>query len=142
MVEVPPELRQQVLRLTGTLLLTEEELPLLTTGSVSDLMKEGPDTVVVKRGPGGCSIYTARKSKPFFEAPGYPVTVVDTSAAGDSFNAAFMVATLWGWPLADCAGLANAVGAAKVRKLGGGRNVPTLTEVKAVINEFDIDLEL
>jgi len=135
----PAGLRQQVLPLIDTLLLTEEEIPLLTSGPVTDLIKTGPQTIVVKRGPKGCNIYTQADQAPL-EAPAYPVTVVDTAAAGDSFNAAFIVGALWGWSLPDCARLANAVGAAKVKKLGGGRNVPTLADVRDIIAEFQIGL--
>jgi ribokinase len=144
MAAVSQDLRRKVLSLTDTLLLTVEEVPLLTDGSVRDLMlpAEGPDTVVVKRGSAGCRIYRPGVVTSPLDLPGYPVTVVDTSAAGDSFNAAFMVGTLWGWSPADCAKLANAIGAAKVRKLGGGRNVPTLAEVRAVIVEFEIEINL
>jgi sugar/nucleoside kinase (ribokinase family) len=98
--------------------------------------------VVVKQGSAGCRIYRPEEDASPIDLPGYPVTVVDSSAAGDSFNAAFIVGTLWGWPPANCAKLANAVGAAKVSKLGGGRNVPTLAEVRAIITEFEIDIEL
>lgn len=141
---VSQDLRRQALSLADTLLLTAEEVPLLTGGSVYDLISpaEGPETVVVKQGPAGCKIYRRAAGRSPLELPGYPVTVVDSSAAGDSFNAAFIVASRWGWPPADCAKLANAVGAAKVKKLGGGRNVPTLAEVRAVIAEFEIDIKL
>ncbi len=141
-VDVPPALRRKAVSLTDSLLLTTEEIHLLTTGSVADLVKLGPDTVIVKQGSKGCTIYKRPGVKPVLESPSYPVPMVDTSAAGDSFNAAFIVARLWGWSLTDCAKLANAVGAAKVKKLGGGRNVPTLDEVKTVIDEFEIGLEL
>ena len=97
---------------------------------------------MLKRGADGCAIYQNQLQKPVVDLPGYPVNVVDTAAAGDSFNAAFMVAKGWGWSLADCARLANAVGAAKVKKLGGGRNVPTLAEVRAIIKEFKVGLEV
>lgn len=134
---VPPALQQEVLAQVDTLLLTEEEIPLLAAGSVGGLIKAGPKQVVVKRGASGCAVYTAAGCNPVLEAPGYPVAVVDTAAAGDSFNAAFIAATVWGWPLAQRAKLANAVGAAKVKKLGSGRNVPTLPEVQAVLDEFE-----
>ena len=141
-VDVPPALRRQALSLTDTLLLAEVELPLLTSGPISGLRQLGPTTVVLKRGADGCAIYQNQLQKPVVDLPGYPVNVVDTAAAGDSFNAAFMVAKGWGWSLADCARLANAVGAAKVKKLGGGRNVPTLAEVRAIIKEFKVGLEV
>jgi sugar/nucleoside kinase (ribokinase family) len=53
-----------------------------------------------------------------------------------------MVATLWGWPLVACAKLANAMGAAKVKKLGGGRNVPTLAEIQQVLAQFEPEFNL
>jgi sugar/nucleoside kinase (ribokinase family) len=138
--EAPLALKRAVLSLADTVLATEAEVSLLTGGSVCDLMESGPRLVVVKRGPAGCAIYADGKASPIIEAPGYPVPVVDTTAAGDSFNAAFMVATLRGWPIEDCAKLANATGAAKVKKLGGGRNVPTLAETQSIINQFKIQL--
>jgi len=103
-------------------------------------MQAGPTTVVVKRGPGGCVVYQHEQTEPPAELPGYPVPVADTSAAGDSFDAAFMVGAVWGWPVVHCATLANVMGAAKVQKLGGGRNVPTLAEVQAVITQFSVTL--
>jgi sugar/nucleoside kinase (ribokinase family) len=141
---VSPAMRQQALALTDTLLLTEEELPLLTDGGLPGLAQQGPKQVVLKRGVAGCAIWTPAQAAGDFlvEAEGYPVEVVDTAAAGDSFAAGFIAASLWGWSLADCAKFGNAVGAAKVKKLGGGRNVPTLDEVRAVINSFDLGLEV
>jgi sugar/nucleoside kinase (ribokinase family) len=140
-VLVSPDTCQTLLALVDTVFVAEAEVALLTPGSAADLMGLGPTSVVVKRGPAGCAIYVRGQETPLLEAPGYPVAVVDSSAAGDSFNAAFMAASLWGWPPADAARLANAVGAAKVKKLGGGRNVPTLAEVRAIIDEFGIELQ-
>jgi ribokinase len=136
------ELREQVLPLIDTLLITEEELPLFTSHSLTELLNLGPDLVVVKRGAAGCLVYGKGQDQPLVQAAGYPVSAVDTSAAGDSFNAAFIVARLWGWPLTTCVKLANAVGAAKVKKLGGGRNVPTLTEIQQVLAQFEPGIQL
>jgi sugar/nucleoside kinase (ribokinase family) len=136
---VPPAVWQALLPLVDVVLPTEDEIPLLVDGgSVSALLDAGPHTVVVKRGAAGCAIYS--RSQPVVDAPGFPVPVVDTSAAGDSFDAAFITGRLRGWSLGNCAKLANAVGAAKVQKLGGGRNVPTLPEVQAVLHQFNISL--
>jgi sugar/nucleoside kinase (ribokinase family) len=141
-IHTPAGLRQQLLPLIDTLLLTEEELPLFTAHSLTELLNLGPDLVVVKRGAAGCLIYGKGQDQPLVQAAGYPVSVVDTSAAGDSFNAAFIVARLWGWPLTTCAKLANAMGAAKVKKLGGGRNVPTLAEIQQVLAQFEPEIQL
>lgn len=141
MADVPPEIRARLLPLVDVLLTTAEEIPLLVDGSTpADALAAGVPVVVVKRGADGCAVYLAGQSQPVVDLPGHPVSVVDTSAAGDSFDAGFMVGQLRGWSLADAARLANAVGAAKVQKLGGGRGVPTLPEVRAVIERFNIQL--
>jgi ribokinase len=140
MVDVPKYIRRELLPLVNTLLLTEDEIPLLTAGGAADLLDSGPEMIVVKQGAAGCTLY--RRGRAPVKAPGYPVTIKDTSAAGDSFNAAFITATQWGWSPAECAQLANAVGAAKVQKLGGGRSVPTRANVQAVIDQFDIRIKL
>ena len=139
-------LRESVLPLVDTLFLSQDEVPLVTDGPLSELTQQGPGVVVVKRGVQGCTIYSKSDAGDGPGSPlqmrGYPVQVTDTSGAGDCFNAAFTVAALRGWPLPDCAKLANAVGVAKVQKLGGGRNVPTLDEVQRVISEFEIGIEI
>lgn len=44
---------------------------------------------------------------------------LDTVGAGDSFDAGFVVGWLKGWPLAECAALANACGRATTLAHGG-----------------------
>ena len=139
MGNVPADLRDRSLTLIDTLMLAEEELPFVTDGDARDLLAKGPSMVVIKRGPEGCRIHTQEGT---LDSPGYPVNVVDTTAAGDSFDAAFMIASLRGWSLDAVARYSNAVGAAKVQKLGGGRNVPNLEDVLEVIERFAIDLPM
>ncbi|GAB4423090.1 MAG: PfkB family carbohydrate kinase [Anaerolineae bacterium] len=142
MAGVPPQIKARLLPLVDVVLTTVEEIPLLLVdGSTpADVLAAGVGVVVAKRGAAGCAVYAAGESAPVVDLPGHPVSVVDTSAAGDSFNAGFMVGRLRGWSLAEAARLANAVGAAKVQKLGGGRSVPTLPEVRAVIEQFGVSL--
>lgn len=139
MAAVPATVRDALLPLVDVLLATEDELPLVVSGgAVAGVLAAGPQLLVLKRGPAGCALYAANGL--LLESPGLAVPVMDTSAAGDSFNAAFIAGRLRGWPLADCARLANAVGAAKVQKLGGGRSVPTLAEVRQVLAQFSLSL--
>jgi sugar/nucleoside kinase (ribokinase family) len=65
---------------------------------------------------------------------------VDTTGAGDSFDAAIVYGTLRGWPQRDIATLANVVGAIKVGKKAAGRNVPTLGEIKDFLEEKSLSL--
>jgi sugar/nucleoside kinase (ribokinase family) len=99
------------------------------------LLGLGAGKVVLKRGADGCSIYTASGAEHY---PGFKANVVDTMGAGDSFDAAIVYGTLKGWPQDGVTALANAVGAVKVGKKAAGRNVPTLGEVKAFLDERNI----
>ena len=57
-----------------------------------------------------------------------PVATVDTTGAGDSFDAGFVAAMLGGEPLERCLALANACGALSTRAAGGVDAQPTMQE--------------
>ena len=134
---------EAVLASSDVLLMTEDEIKFVTGGdegidAVQKVLELGPQVICVKRGSAGCMLLTKRE---IIEHPGYPVKVRDTNAAGDSFAAAFIYGYLRGWTLADIAAFANAMGAAKVRKVGSGRQVPTREEVQAVLEQFQINID-
>jgi sugar/nucleoside kinase (ribokinase family) len=54
------------------------------------------------------------------------VRVVDTTGAGDAFNAGFLVGWIGGRPMTECLRLGNRVGAASTRKAGGIEALPHL----------------
>ncbi|WP_233147128.1 carbohydrate kinase family protein [Paenibacillus selenitireducens] len=63
--------------------------------------------------------------------PGYNVPVVDTTGAGDSFNAGYIFGFLSGMPVKDCLVYGNACGALSVGEYGGSAgtvDLPTLVE--------------
>ena len=103
--------------------------------SAHALLALGPELVVVKRGVAGC--FLVRKDEVCL-AGGYPVEARDATGAGDSLDAAVIDGFLRKLPLEAIGALANAVGAAKVQKLGTGRNVPTRDEVRAVLERFGV----
>jgi sugar/nucleoside kinase (ribokinase family) len=123
-------------------LATEEEA-LRITGladpleSARRLLGGRPEIVVLKRGAAGCVILRGEEVQ---IAPGFPVEVRDATGAGDSLDAAIIYGFLKQLSLEDMGALANAVGAAKVQKLGTGRNMPTLPEVRAVLGRFGADV--
>ncbi|MGC8835385.1 MAG: carbohydrate kinase family protein [Infirmifilum sp.] len=63
--------------------------------------------------------------------PAFKVHAVDTTGAGDAFNAAFLVAWKLGFSLEQCLLVANAAGALKATRVGA-HSSPTLSE----LNEF------
>ena len=58
---------------------------------------------------------------------------VDTTGAGDSFNAGFLYRWLEGAPLVECLRLGAACGALSTRGLGGTAAQPTLEEAEALV---------
>ncbi|MCX6078313.1 MAG: carbohydrate kinase family protein [Chloroflexi bacterium] len=141
--DLPGELIRKVIGMTRVLLLTDEEIPLVTGGrkGLDDcrrLLEDGPELICVKRGAQGCILMTRDQQ---ISHPGFLVPVRDTAAAGDSFAAAFIYGYLCAWPLPGIAAFANAMGAAKVQKLGSGTKVPTLDEVLAVLLDNNVIIQ-
>ena len=90
------------------------------------LLALGPGTVVLKLGARGCMIATARGS---YRVPGFNVTAVDTTAAGDVFNAAFATALAEDQAVPAAARFANAAAALSVTRPGAQNSVPSRREV-------------
>ena len=88
---------------------------------------DGP-LVVVKHGAGGAAAHTAGG---VVRAAGRSVEVVDTTGAGDSFDAGFLAAWLAGEPLERALALGNACGALSTRALGGIAAQATMAEARA-----------
>jgi sugar/nucleoside kinase (ribokinase family) len=138
---LPADLIRKVIGLSYAVLLTEEEIPLVTNGgtNLEDcrlLLDDGPEMICIKRGAQGCIVKTRDQE---ITHAGFPVVVRDTNAAGDTFAAAFIYGTLCAWDLSAIAGFANAMGAAKVQKLGSGTKVPMLKDVLKVLSDYDSD---
>ena len=62
-----------------------------------------------------------------------PVEPVDTTGAGDSFNAGFLRAWLDGGTLLDCLELGAVCGALSTRAVGGVDGQPTFAEATAAL---------
>jgi sugar/nucleoside kinase (ribokinase family) len=84
---------------------------------------------VLKRGPAGCTIVQKDKK---FDVPGFSVTEVDPTGAGDCFSAAFITGLEAGWPLEQVGRFANAAGALAVTQLGPMEGAPTRNQVESL----------
>lgn len=87
--------------------------------------------VVLKLGERGCFVYDGKYCD--LISP-YDVNVIDTTAAGDVFTAALTAEYLRTGDILGSAKFANAAGALAVSKLGAVNSVPTLEEVKKLMN--------
>lgn len=94
------------------------------------LLAYGPHTVVVTLGARGALAVTADEAA---LAPGRQVAVQDTTGAGDTFNAAFLTATLRQLPLAQRLAFANGAAALATTGLGPRGRLPASVEVEAFI---------
>jgi sugar/nucleoside kinase (ribokinase family) len=94
-------------------LMTNEEEAAMLTGkeeprqAAEDLLARGPLAVVVKRGHLGALLAT---KDGVTEIPACRVEVRDTTCAGDSFAAGFLLGVARGWPLKQSLRLGNAAG--------------------------------
>lgn len=80
---------------------------------------------IIKRGANGASCL--RTGRTPVHASGRSVQVVDTTGAGDAFNAGFLSAWLAGQPMEMALALGNACGATAVARIGGAGELPNLT---------------
>ena len=80
------------------------------------VLERGPEWVIVKRGVDGATALGAGGEQ--IVSPAYPVIVVDTTGAGDAFDAGFIAATVCGLDMQSALAYANAVGALKVMHSG------------------------
>jgi sugar/nucleoside kinase (ribokinase family) len=108
------------LPMVDVLFANDDEARMLTGSSdpvkvASVLREHGASTIVLKRGPEGCAVFSDREE---FHVPAFRVTAVDTTGAGDCFAGAWLAATCRGLGLREAARVANAVGALVVQTLG------------------------
>ncbi len=94
------------------------------------LREAGAAHVVMKLGGRGC-LYLGEEE---IHWPAFPVTPVDTTAAGDAFTAA--LATVWhALPRAEALRFANAAGALATLTPGAAPSMPTRAQVEAFLAE-------
>ena len=91
------------------------------------LVGESNRMVIHKRGAEGAFIGTKDGVLP---VSGFQVKAVDTTAAGDTFNAGLAAGLAMGKPIEECVRLANAAGALAVTALGAQGCMPTLEMIR------------
>lgn len=96
------------------------------------LRKLGPKIVILKLGELGCLCSEGRKE---IFARGFTVQAVDTTAAGDTFNAALGIALCERMPLEKALRFANAAAAISVTRLGAQSSAPSRNAVETFLSE-------
>lgn len=121
----------------------ETELALLTgleTGSREQLVaagkrlnQMGAEAVIAKAGADGA--YFIRGDE-LIHAPGFRVNAVDTTAAGDSFNAGFAAGLCRGMQVREALHFANAVAALSTLGFGAQGAMPAYKDVVSFIDSY------
>ena len=111
----------------GRQLTGEKEPPAIA----AELRRRGVKTVVVKLGAEGCYVEGPEGA---FTSPAFPVTPLDTTAAGDCFNAAFLDSLLEGCNHRQAARVANAAAALSIRA-PGSTGAPRREELDSFLAE-------
>lgn len=99
-------------------------------GLACALRDTGARAVVLKIGDDGCFYDDGEKQ---LHVPAFPVEVRDSTAAGDTFNAALAVALAEQKPVEEALRFANAAAAISVTRLGAQASVPSRAEVDAFL---------
>jgi ribokinase len=95
-----------------------------------NLIKMGAPALVVKLGKRGCLLATKQDEHLI---PAFEVSVVDTTAAGDAFNAGFVVSMLGGATMGRAAVFGNAVAALRISRQPHQPLFPSLQETTAFL---------
>ena len=99
-------------------------------GFVRELAQGGPEEVILKRGKAGS---LARVGGEALDHPAFGVEEVDPVGAGDAFAAGYLAGHLWGLPVRERLGVANAMGAMSVATLGDYEGLPDRGELQALL---------
>jgi ribokinase len=108
--------------------------PVTTDARVSQaaewMLARGVGTAIITLGSDGAYL-ASRETRERTHA--FPVSPVDTTAAGDTFCGALAAALVEGKPLAEAARFASAAAAVCVTRLGAQISIPTRVEIEALL---------
>jgi len=132
------EIREEVIsvaKMSDILLPSQEEAEFLTGMGVDDALEEflswGPGMVCIKLGEEGCISGDGDRT---LRVPGIRADAVDTTGAGDGFDAGFIFGVLKGFDLGKTSLYGNAVGSLVVRKRGAMTSLPQIDVVEALVS--------
>jgi sugar/nucleoside kinase (ribokinase family) len=94
-------------------------------------LQNGRTRTVAKLGPRGAMTLEGDR---LVEVAAFPVETIDTTGAGDSFDAGFLHAWLRGETMSNCLRLGAACGALSTLGLGGTAQQPSLEEARALLS--------
>jgi ribokinase len=124
---------EPIINRTSVMMPNAGELALLTgktdcKAGADLLIDEGVQVLAVKLGNRGCYVTDGKES--FLVKP-FKAKVVDTTGAGDAFNAGFIYGLLSGKNIKEAGRMGNFVASRCITAMGARAGIPTLRELKA-----------
>ncbi|HUT79661.1 MAG TPA: carbohydrate kinase [Candidatus Bathyarchaeia archaeon] len=124
-----------------------EELSFILGKEVSEeeainvLMEKYPiEIIALKKGKDGCLLKSREGF--FLTIPSFEVPIIDTTGAGDGFNAGFIFGLSTGKTLEEAGIIGNAIGALVIQKRGAMTSLPTLNELKEFLINQRVTLSI
>lgn len=116
--------------------LASGDLTPANVASVAELLlASGPSSVIVKMGSRGAYVAGSNGLRRMVSA--FKVKAVDSTAAGDAFNAGLAVGLVRGMSLEDAARYGAAVGALSATRAGAQTSMPSGREVNRMVQTFN-----
>ncbi|MFJ7365977.1 ribokinase [Peribacillus frigoritolerans] len=122
------KLSEAVIQQASFLTPNEHEFEILFNGrDRTEVLAEHPNKLFITEGKNGVRYFDGHEEK---VVPSFEVEAVDTTGAGDTFNAAFAVAVAEGKSFDECLLFANRAASISVTKLGAQGGMPQRLEVE------------
>ncbi|MFJ7470840.1 ribokinase [Peribacillus frigoritolerans] len=122
------KLSEAVIQQASFLTPNEHEFEVLFNGrDRTEVLAEHPNKLFITEGKNGVRYFDGHEEK---VVPSFEVEAVDTTGAGDTFNAAFAVAVAEGKSFGECLLFANRAASISVTKLGAQGGMPQRLEVE------------
>lgn len=108
-----------------------EAIELFEDKQLSEVLKKYPNKLFITEGEQGVRYYNGSEE---IRVPTYLVKAVDTTGAGDTFNAAFAVALAEGKEINEAIKFANRAASLSVTKFGAQGGMPTRKELEEYLD--------
>lgn len=136
---------RQMLRLSDIVLFSQEEAAFMfgiknPERTAMSAIKYGVNTVGIKLGSKGAFVKNNNGKQ--IHVPSFKVKAVDTTGAGDGWNAGLLVGFHNEWDLEKCVTVANAVGALVVTKHGAITALPSTKDLNTFLKTQGFSLEI
>jgi ribokinase len=92
-----------------------------------EIISMGCKVVAIKMGEKGCYVTDGKEEH---EIQAFPSKAVDTTGAGDAFNAGFLYGYVKGFRLKDCGKLGNWIASKNIQKVGARTGLPQEEELR------------